>query len=289
MRLVAYPGPKFCVLAALCVAKSTRSLSPVAMRLLICNDDGIRSPLLHALVAAFRGDGHEIAVVAPLHEQSWTGASKCRHRPVASAVVDHGLGVPTWTVDGTPADCVNIALAHLLPEGAAGFDGVVTGINLGLNTTLGFINASGTIAAAWEGALHGLPAMACSQDLSQAEWRTLSETQSLEGLADVRATVQASATHAARLAAELLPATGRGRFIVHNLNFPRPCSATSRLIRTVPARVIVPGLFSPAADDGTHRFVFADAIDQSPTDLVTDKATVAAGHISHSVLDYSRL
>jgi 5'-nucleotidase len=192
-------------------------------------------------------------------------------------------------VDGTPADCVNIALAHLIPGLAAGLDGVVTGINLGLNTTLGFINASGTIAAAWEGALHGLPAMACSQDLSYEEWRALTETKSLAGLDPVRATIGHSAAHAARLVGELFPATGREKFVVHNLNFPVACAPSTRVVATVPARVIVPGLFSPAADDGTHRFVFSEAIDRSPPGLVTDKATVAAGHISHSVLDYTRV
>ena len=259
------------------------------MRLLVSNDDGIHSPLLHSLVVALRVAGHELFVVAPLQEQSWTGASKCRHRPVASASVDHGLGVPTWTVDGTPADCVNIALAHLLPGGVAAVDGVVTGINLGLNTTLGFISASGTIAAAWEGALHGLPAMACSQDLSYEEWVRLTQTKSLVGLDSTRVTLEHSAAHAARLVGELLPSTGREKFIVHNINFPAPCTPATRLVRTVPARVIVPGLFSPVADDGTHRFVFTEATDRSPADLVTDKATVAAGHISHSVLDYTRL
>jgi 5'-nucleotidase len=259
------------------------------MRLLVSNDDGIHSPFLQALVAALRAAGHELYVVAPLTEQSWTGASKCRHRPVASAVCDHGLGVPTWTVDGTPADCVNIALAHLIPGVAARLDGVVTGINLGLNTTLGFINASGTIAAAWEGALHGLPAMACSQDMSYEDWRALTETKSLDGLDAVRATIGHSAAHAARLVGKLFPAIGREKFVVHNLNFPVVCTPATRVVATVPARVIVPGLFSPAADDGTHRFVFSEAIDRSPPGLVTDKATVAAGHISHSVLDYTRL
>lgn len=259
------------------------------MRLLVSNDDGIRSPFLHALVAALRSASHELFVVAPLHEQSWTGASKCRHRPVASARADHGLGVPTWTVDGTPADCVNIALAHLLPGGTASFDGVVSGINLGLNTTLGFINASGTIAAAWEGALHGLPAIACSQDLSYEEWRDLTSGRPIADMPATRATLEASAAHAARLAAEFIPATGREKFVVHNLNFPNPCTPASQLVRTVPAHVVVPKLFSPAADDGTHRFVFSDAIDRSPPGLVTDRATVAAGHISHSLLDYRRL
>jgi 5'-nucleotidase len=259
------------------------------MRLLVSNDDGIRSPFLHALVAALRAAGHELFVVAPLHEQSWTGASKCRHRPVASARADHGLGVPTWTVDGTPADCVNIALAHLVPGGASALDGVVTGINLGLNTTLGFISASGTIAAAWEGALHGLPALACSQDLDYEEWRHLSGGGTLDALPSVRTTIAASAAHAADLATTLIPATGRETFVVHNLNFPRPCRADSQIVRTVPARVTVPGLFSPAADDGTHRFVFSDALDRSPPGLVTDKAAVSRGQISHSILDYTRL
>ncbi|MEY4488911.1 MAG: hypothetical protein RIQ79_1419 [Verrucomicrobiota bacterium] len=259
------------------------------MRLLVSNDDGIASPFLHALVHALIADGHSLFVVAPLHEQSWTGASKCRHRPVASTLADFGFGCPTWTVDGTPSDCVNIALAHLLPGGPAALDGVVSGINLGLNTTLGFILASGTIAAAWEGALHGLPSVACSQDISQDEFLTLQKATSLASLPALATTIAHSAAHAARLAGELLPATGREKFLVHNLNFPVGCIPATQLVRTVPARVIVPGLFSPAADDGTHRFVFANVIDRSPPGIVTDKATVAAGHISHSVLDYTRL
>lgn len=259
------------------------------MRLLVSNDDGIRSSFLHMLVAALRDAGHELYVVAPLHEQSWTGASKCRHRPVASSVADHGLGVPTWTVDGTPADCVNIGLAHLIPGGVSAVDGVVSGINFGLNTTLGFINASGTIAAAWEGALHGLPAVACSQDLDTDVWRALTSGALLDSYPSTRATVEASAAHAARLASELMQTTAREKFVVHNLNFPNPCTASTEVVRTVPARVIVPRLFSPAADDGTHRFVFSDAVDRSPPGMVTDIATVAARKISHSILDYTRL
>jgi 5'-nucleotidase len=259
------------------------------MRLLVSNDDGIASPFLHALVRALSAAGHSLFVVAPLHEQSWTGASKCRHRPVASTTTDHGFGCPTWTVDGTPADCVNIALAHLLAGGPAALDGVVSGINLGLNTTLGFINASGTIAAAWEGALHGLPAIACSQDINETEFYALQRTRSTAGMPELATTLGHSAAHVARLAAELLPATGREKFLVHNLNFPVGCTPATQVVRTVPARVIVPGLFSPAADDGTHRFVFANVIDRSPPGLVTDRATVAAGLISHSVLDYTRV
>src|SRR3954470_19453044 len=110
------------------------------MRLLITNDDGIDSVFLHELVAALVSAGHELFVVAPKTEQSWIGAAKSRHRAVASERVDRGLGCPTWIVDGTPSDCVNIGLAHLLP--GANFatpEAVVSGINIGLNASLAFI------------------------------------------------------------------------------------------------------------------------------------------------------
>jgi len=105
------------------------------MKLLVTNDDGIDTLFLRALVQALQAAGHETFVVAPVTEQSWTGASKTRHRPVKSGAVDRGFGCPTWMVDGTPSDCVNIALAHLLPAalGAPKVEGVVSGINVGFN------------------------------------------------------------------------------------------------------------------------------------------------------------
>src|SRR5690606_38493825 len=139
------------------------------MRFLVTNDDGIDSVFLHELVHALRNAGHELFVVAPKHEQSWVGAAKSRNRPVHAERVDcragspdlqrrqkYQLGCPTWIVDGTPSDAVNIAVGHLLPRGCE-IDAVISGINVGLNASLGFIIASGTIAGAWEGALHGLP------------------------------------------------------------------------------------------------------------------------------------
>ena len=131
------------------------------MKLLVTNDDGIHSLFFHELIRALQAAGHELCIVAPATEQSWTGASKTRHRPVKSSAVDRGFGCPTWITDGTPSDCVNIAVTSLLP---CRMDGVVSGINVGFNCTLGFIIASGTVNAAWEGALHGLPALAVSHD-----------------------------------------------------------------------------------------------------------------------------
>jgi len=252
------------------------------MKLLVTNDDGIDSVFLHELCAALQQAGHDIYVVAPLREQSWTGAAKTRNRPVKSTAVDHQLGCPTWTVDGTPSDCVNIALAHLLPIKV---EGVVSGINVGFNCSLAFILASGTVAGAWEGALHGLPALAVSQDVSEEVYNQLKEQG---GLPDetLRQSLQNSARHAAALAGKLLPATPPRSFTVHNVNFPFPCLPDTAIKSTVPAHLFMPGLFSPADDSGTHRLLWTAGRDVSPAGLLTDLACMADRHISHSVLDY---
>ena len=267
------------------------------MKLLVTNDDGINSVFLHELVSALQAAGHEVYVVAPVNEQSWTGASKTRGRPVKSSAVDRGFGCPTWIVDGTPSDCVNIALAHLLPkkvEGAKGpeqtscVEGVVSGINVGFNCTLAFIIASGTVAGAWEGALHGLPAMAVSQDVSEDVYYHLKEHGGVPD-GELLATLKISAARAAQLAGELLPATPLHSFTVHNLNFPHPCRPDTAVQRTVPAHFFVPGLFTAADDQGRHQLIWTEGQDVSPPGLVTDLKTVESGLISHTVLDYRKL
>jgi 5'-nucleotidase len=84
--------------------------------------------------------------------------------------IDRGFCCPTWIVDGSPGDCVNIALAHLVD---AQPDAVVSGINVGVNASLPLILASGTVAGAWEGASHGLPAIAFSQMLPRDAFNKL--------------------------------------------------------------------------------------------------------------------
>src|SRR5690606_20676868 len=216
----------------------------------------------------------EVFVVAPKTEQSWIGAAKSRHRPVTAEVVDRGFGCPTWAVGGTPSDCVNIGLAHLLPRDVR-IEGVVSGINVGLNASLSFIPASGTIGGAWEGALHGYPAAAVSQDLSFEVFDRFKSTGHVDDT--LAATLRNTAERAAQLAPAFFREMQPRSFIVHNLNFPYPSRHDAPVRRTVPAQVIVPGLFSPAADDGTHRFVFQLGEDISPEEPLTDRAALARG------------
>jgi 5'-nucleotidase len=255
------------------------------LRLLVTNDDGIASVFLHELVRALIAAGHEVFVVAPKVEQSWTSASKSRHRAVHSTAADAGLGCPTWVVDGTPSDSVNIAIEHLLPSRP---QAVISGINVGLNASLAFILGSGTVAGACEGALHGIPGVALSQNLSEEVYDRIKSTGSAPDAA-LLSQLAVTAKHAARIAPALAAQTPAMSFIVHNLNFPFPCAADAQVHRTVPAKVVLPGLFSPKAADGTHRLVFRLGEDHSPRAPLSDRAALAAGHISHTILDYSKL
>ena len=128
------------------------------MRILIANDDGYLAPGLAALVRACAGLG-EIDVVAPEQNASGTSNALTLNRPLsvfeASGEAVRGFKV----VNGTPSDCVHIALTGLLPHRP---DLVLSGINNGANMGDDTLY-SGTVAAAMEGFLFGIPAIAFSQ------------------------------------------------------------------------------------------------------------------------------
>jgi len=130
----------------------------IRMRILIANDDGYLAPGLAALVRACQGLGH-IDVVAPEQNASGTSNALTLGRPLSvfEARGDHVQGFRV--VNGTPSDCVHIALTGLLPERP---DLVLSGINNGANMGDDTLY-SGTVAAAMEGYLFGIPAIAFSQ------------------------------------------------------------------------------------------------------------------------------
>lgn len=123
-------------------------------RILISNDDGITARGLLALVEAIAPLA-EVWVVAPEHEQSATSHSLSLHRPLR--IRQHQ---DRWfAIDGTPADCVYVAVNHLMKDGPPVL--VLSGINHGPNLADDVIY-SGTVAAAMEGCILGLPAIAFS-------------------------------------------------------------------------------------------------------------------------------
>src|SRR6202158_5793801 len=126
----------------------------MAAVILVTNDDGVHAAGLGALAAALDELG-EVYVVAPDREQSAVGHALTLHRPLRVTQV----GERRFAVNGTPSDCVNLAVLGLLPERPVL---VAAGINHGSN--LGDdVTYSGTVSAAMEGTLLGVPSIAVSQ------------------------------------------------------------------------------------------------------------------------------
>lgn len=130
------------------------------MRILLSNDDGYRAPGLNCLADALRDTG-EIHVVAPERDRSGASNSLTLDYPLRPRRAENGFVF----VDGTPTDCVHLAVTGLLEEEP---DIVISGINSGANLGDDVIY-SGTVAAAMEGRFLGLPAIAVSLVMDKDE------------------------------------------------------------------------------------------------------------------------
>jgi 5'-nucleotidase len=126
-------------------------------RILVTNDDGITAAGLHALCAAMARLG-EVSVVAPDAERSAVGHAITTLTPLRVKQVALEEGLVGYAVNGTPADSVKLAVGAILEERP---DLVVSGINLGPNTATNIIY-SGTVSAATEARILGIPSMAIS-------------------------------------------------------------------------------------------------------------------------------
>jgi len=163
------------------------------MKILITNDDGIHAPGIIALADALAGVG-EVAVVAPDRERSAVSHALTLHHPLRAECIAPGR----FSVDGTPTDCVNLGIHSLLDFHP---DLVVSGINRGAN--LGDdVTYSGTVAAAMEATLMGIPAFAVSL-----------------ACREMHGDYRAAAAFAARLA-KLVMANGLPRDTFLNVNVP---------------------------------------------------------------------
>ena len=126
------------------------------MRILITNDDGVRSPGLAALARVAQEHG-EVKIFAPDHERSACGHSMTMRDPLRVAETNC-CGIPAFEVTGVPVDCINVGLTLGWPDGC---DLILSGINNGPN--LGFdITYSGTVAGAMEAAVNNIPGVAIS-------------------------------------------------------------------------------------------------------------------------------
>ena len=162
-------------------------------RILVTNDDGVHSDGIKVLAAALANLG-EITVVAPIQEASAIGHALTLRRPLRV----ESISPRVFAVDGTPTDCVNVAITHVLKDKP---DLIVSGINKGWN--LGDdVTYSGTVAGALEGALLGIPSIAVSTQNRRNEFE------------------YGPAGKAAAAVAEAVLERGMPKFILLNINVP---------------------------------------------------------------------
>ncbi|MGO8732386.1 MAG: 5'/3'-nucleotidase SurE [Terriglobia bacterium] len=228
-------------------------------QILLTNDDGIQAPGLKSLEESLASVG-EVTVVAPDKEMSGASQSISAHTPLRVRKLDERH----YAVSGTPADTVIIGLYHLLPQKP---DLVVSGINPGGNLGENVVY-SGTVAAAMEAVLHGVPSFAIS----------LATRKSLD--------FSGAAAFAAQLAAKIL-AEGLPEGVMLNVNMPRGEVRGVRLTRQ--SQKISQNLVVEKKDPRGRSYYWLDEtveLDQAEPD--SDYAAILAHEISVTPLHVDR-
>ena len=244
------------------------------MRVLLTNDDGIQAEGLQTLRRALlEVPGIELAVIAPDGDRSATARSITFRRPIWVQEVDFGDGTVGYATDGTPVDCVRFATLGLIDGFEA--DLIVAGINHGGN--LGDdITYSGTVAAALEGVVLGLPAIAVSQQ---------SDARELDFRLGRQFDFERAAAFAARLVEEIedvpLP-------VGTLLNINAPAGEPKGVeVATLGKRVYADELSLLEQDEeGRRRYRIYGAASAGAEQVGTDLTAVANGYVAVTPLHF---
>lgn len=204
------------------------------MQILLTNDDGIYAPGLAAMERALARLG-EVHVVAPAVEQSGVGHSITFLSPLMAKEVFDGERRRGWAVEGSPADCVKLALAEFCPRPDLLVSGINGGLNLGINVLY-----SGTVAGATEGAVFGITSVAVSLEY------------------DEHAQFDRAADMAVGLIEQILSQEDAGDHCLYNINIPTAALQRPTDVRSVPmATVGWPAEFDRRVDPKGRRYYWA--------------------------------
>ena len=248
-------------------------------QILVTNDDGADSPILVPMLRALSPLAR-ICTVVPATECSWTSKIVSRFAPLDLTEIDRE-GFTVQAVAGYPADCANIGIYNLCPMPPAL---VVSGINMGTNAGLAFALSSGTIGAAVEGFLSGIPAAAFSLELPKeafALWRRERLVDpDLVGLMDEAAAVTAD------IVGELLQGGLPECADMVTVNMPASTTRESPRRLTGMARSRYGGLFTRHESEPQFAYAGCDLLpvgDQIGSDLLA----LARGEIAIPPLRYA--
>ncbi len=220
--------------------------------ILLTNDDGYQAKGLRAVAEAL-ADFATVSIVAPSREQSGTAQSLTLRQPI----VCNRIADREWAIDGTPADCVIVALHKLLPERP---DLLISGINHGANLGEN-VYYSGTVGAAREGALHHIPSMAVS--LCAKKDRVKFE----------------NSARVVRTTAEMIFAEGLPDQVLLNINVPEPWNGSVKFTRQ--SKKITRNQLTEGKDPRgrSYFWLFEQRIDKD-IEPDTDYAAIFSGAVS---------
>ena len=204
------------------------------MQILLTNDDGIYAPGLAAMERALARLG-EVCVVAPAVEQSGVGHSITFLMPLMAKEIYDGERRRGWAVEGSPADCIKLALSEFCPRPDLVVSGINGGLNLGINVLY-----SGTVAGATEGAVFGITSVAVSLEY------------------DEHAQFDRAAEMAVGLIEQILQQNDVGNHALYNINIPTVAMRRPTEVRVVPmATVGWPAEFDRRVDPKGRRYYWA--------------------------------
>ena len=236
------------------------------MRILLTNDDGVYAPGLAALGQQLRHLG-EVITVAPATEQSGVGHSITYLSPLVPKSIHRDGRHWAWAVEGSPADCVKLALAELFVDEP--IDLVVSGINSGLNAGINVLY-SGTVAAAIEGAFFGVTSVAVSLEH------------------DDDADFESAAVIGKNVISQLIKhdETKGGLF---NLNIPTAATQTAKPVKVVPMGLAQYGRrYEKRQDPGGRNYYWALWSEpKDPPAELTDIAQLREGNVTLSPLHFN--
>ena len=251
--------------------------------ILATNDDGINSHFLISLVEAL-SEFCDVVTCAPDGERSWIGHAITRHQTLTPKKLKKYPGKEAYSLNGTPADCVNLAVGNLLDREP---DVVVSGINLGYNVTMPMILSSGTVGGAMEACLLGLRAMAASLALPNEEFDQIRESGGkVKG--KMARTLDAAAESAAKYAQKLATLPVPEGLTVHNLNYPPAYDGKEDPILTFANSLKLNSLFNLTEDGKSYQLTYrTEWLDSAKIEVGSDLWALQENMATVSRLDFS--
>lgn len=240
-------------------------------RLLISNDDGVDSPFLPIFLEEMSAVA-DLDIVVPAMEQSWIGRAYSRHKKLTLRETSVN-GFKVKTIDGTPSDCVNIALSHLCKA-----DAVVSGINIGQNIGMPLLWSSGTFSAAAEGASWGLPSFAFSMRLEKKYYEACRLEHKMPNDGLLEKNLRDASKKSAEYVIESLESGFAKPLHVCNVNFPIQYCAETPFKECAVAKAKIKPLY--VRDGGSFEFKYA--MEALPSDELTDYKCLEFGWACHS-------